>query len=81
MSRVINNNDYVNAETRQKILEAVEALNYRPHRAARSLASNRSLIIGLTVLAAYALMLTFGDNEGLLSLDEASFAEVLPGIE
>jgi LacI family transcriptional regulator len=49
VSRVINNNDYVSAATRQKILEAVEALDYRPHRAARSLASNRSLIIGLTI--------------------------------
>ena len=39
------------------------------------------MIIGLTVLAAYALLLTFRDNERLLSVDEASFGAVLPGIE
>jgi len=38
------------------------------------------MILGLAVLLAYALLLTFGDNEGLISMDEASFGEVRPGI-
>lgn len=49
VSRVINHNDYVSAETREQIERAIEALGYRPNRMARSLASNRSFIIGLTV--------------------------------
>ncbi len=49
VSRVINNTDYVSAETREQILRAVEQLGYRPNRMARSLASNRSFIIGLTI--------------------------------
>lgn len=49
VSRVINNTDYVSVETREHILRAVEQLGYRPNRMARSLASNRSFIIGLTI--------------------------------
>jgi LacI family transcriptional regulator len=49
VSRVINQNDYVSEETRQQIERAIEELGYRPNRMARSLASNRSFIIGLTV--------------------------------
>lgn len=49
VSRVINNSDYVSAATREQILQAIEQLGYRPNRMARSLASNRSFIIGLTI--------------------------------
>jgi LacI family transcriptional regulator len=49
VSRVINHNDYVSDETREQIERAIEALGYRPNRLARSLASNRSFIIGLTL--------------------------------
>ena len=38
------------------------------------------MILGLAVFLAYALLLTFGDNEGLISMDEASFATRRPGI-
>lgn len=48
VSRVINHNDYVSDETRRQIQQAIEELGYRPNRLARSLASNRSFIIGLT---------------------------------
>ena len=39
------------------------------------------MIVGLTVLMAYIILLTYGDNEGLISLDEASFCKPRPGIE
>jgi LacI family transcriptional regulator len=47
VSRVINNEPRVRADTRARILEAIEQLNYRPNLNARGLASNRSFLIGL----------------------------------
>src|ERR1700690_894804 len=47
VSRVINNEPRVRPDTRNRILEAIEQLNYRPNLNARGLASNRSFLIGL----------------------------------
>ena len=47
VSRVINNEPRVSADTRTRILKAIEQLNYRPNLNARGLASNRSFLIGL----------------------------------
>ena len=47
VSRVINNEPRVRSDTRARILEAIEKLNYRPNLNARGLASNRSFLIGL----------------------------------
>jgi LacI family transcriptional regulator len=47
VSRVINNEPRVRANTRARILNAIEQLNYRPNLNARGLASNRSFLIGL----------------------------------
>jgi LacI family transcriptional regulator len=47
VSRVINNEPRVRANTRTRILAAIEKLNYRPNLNARGLASNRSFLIGL----------------------------------
>lgn len=47
VSRVLNNEPNVRDEMRQRILEAVEALGYRPNPSARSLASNRSFLVAL----------------------------------
>lgn len=47
VSRVINNEPLVRADTRERILQAIEQLNYRPNLNARGLASNRSFLIGL----------------------------------
>ncbi|HLV36407.1 MAG TPA: LacI family DNA-binding transcriptional regulator [Spirillospora sp.] len=49
VSRVINNEPYVGEATRQRVLKAIQELNYHPNRAARSLASSRSRIIGLLI--------------------------------
>src|SRR6202789_942309 len=47
VSRVINNEPRVRSDTRARILDAIERLNYRPNLNARGLASNRSFLIGL----------------------------------
>jgi LacI family transcriptional regulator len=47
VSRVINNEPLVRVDTRERILKAIEQLNYRPNLNARGLASNRSFLIGL----------------------------------
>src|SRR5271168_1382967 len=47
VSRVINNEPLVRADTRKRVLKAIDKLNYRPNLNARGLASNRSFLIGL----------------------------------
>lgn len=47
VSRVLNNEKYVGAETRARVLAVVERLNFRPSTAARSLAGGKSQQIGL----------------------------------
>ncbi len=47
VSRVINNEPRVRSDTKARILDAIEQLNYRPNLNARGLASNRSFLIGL----------------------------------
>ncbi len=49
VSRVLSGKDNVRADTRKRILEVVDRMNYRPNRAARSLRSRRSSFIGLIV--------------------------------
>jgi DNA-binding LacI/PurR family transcriptional regulator len=50
VSRVLNGHPNIRAETRQRVLDAVARLDFRPNRAARMLATSRSHTIG--VLAA-----------------------------
>ena len=47
ISRVLNNDPNVSASMRERVLAAVAALNYRPLTSARSLAANRSFMVGL----------------------------------
>lgn len=47
VSRVVNGEPNVRASTQEKVLEAIKAMNYRPNASARSLAGNRSYLIGL----------------------------------
>jgi LacI family transcriptional regulator len=51
VSRVLNNEANVHAETRQAVLAAANALRYRPKLSARSLAGARSFLIGLLYYA------------------------------
>ncbi|MGC4378564.1 LacI family DNA-binding transcriptional regulator [Fictibacillus sp. Mic-4] len=49
VSRVINNNGYVNDETRKRVEKAIQSLNYQPNDVARSLFKKQSQTIGLMV--------------------------------
>jgi LacI family transcriptional regulator len=49
VSHVINETRFVRAETRQRVLEAIEALNYQPSAIARSLVTNSTQTVGLVV--------------------------------
>lgn len=49
VSRVINNHPYVADDTRQRVLDAIEQLDYRPNRAAQSLAGRRTRALGMTM--------------------------------
>ncbi|MGN6168125.1 MAG: LacI family DNA-binding transcriptional regulator, partial [Solirubrobacteraceae bacterium] len=47
VSRVVNGSPHVRPETRQRVLEAMIALGYRPNSAARALATGRSNTLGV----------------------------------
>jgi DNA-binding LacI/PurR family transcriptional regulator len=49
VSNVLRNRGRVGAQTRQRVLDAVEALGYQPHLAARALAEGRAPTIALMV--------------------------------
>jgi DNA-binding LacI/PurR family transcriptional regulator len=49
VSNVLRNRGRVGEETRQRVMEAVAALNYRPHLAARALAEGRAPTLALMV--------------------------------
>lgn len=47
VSRVVNQSPLVNGETRQRVTQAIEQLNFRPSLRARALAMRRSFLIGM----------------------------------
>lgn len=47
VSRVLNGHDSVSAETRTRVLQAIEDLGYRPNTAARALVTRRSQVLGV----------------------------------
>ncbi|MBS1808701.1 MAG: LacI family DNA-binding transcriptional regulator [Acidobacteria bacterium] len=49
VSRAINNDPKIKAETRERVMEVVRKMNYRPNQNARALATNRSYLLGLVV--------------------------------
>lgn len=49
VSRVLNDSGYVKEETREKILKAINELNYTPSAIARSLSTNKTNTIGVIV--------------------------------
>lgn len=49
VSRVINKNYYVSPETSEKVLQAIDKLNYYPNSVARSLKNNSTLTVGFLV--------------------------------
>jgi len=67
VSRVMNGKQYVAEATRHKVMAAVESLGYHPNRAAQSLSSQRTYIVGVVV------------DTG--SVGDASFREMVTGLE
>lgn len=49
VSRVVNGNPYVSPEVRRKVEAVIAETGYQPHAAARSLASNRTGVVGLVI--------------------------------
>src|SRR6478672_6095951 len=49
VSRAINNHPEISADTRARILEAAQRMNYRPNQFARALTTNRSYLLGVVV--------------------------------
>lgn len=49
VSRVLNNYPHIKETTRQRVLDAIEELNFRPNMAARALATRRTQRIGVFV--------------------------------
>lgn len=49
VSRVLNDVDVVNEDTKKKVLEAIEKLDYRPNIVARSLKTQRTRTIGIVI--------------------------------
>jgi LacI family transcriptional regulator len=47
ISRVLNQDPHVSEETRRKVLQIIEELNYTPHYAARSLPKGKTYLIGI----------------------------------
>ncbi len=65
VSRVLNNKEGISEETRQHVLSVMHELGYRPNRVARSLATARTLKIGIVVP----------------SISSAYYGAVLEGVE
>lgn len=49
VSRVLNNKDDVSETTREKVMEVIKNLNYKPNSSAKGLASQRTKTVGLVV--------------------------------
>jgi len=49
VSRVINNKEDVSPTTRQKVIEVIQQLGYRPSNIARGLVTNRTRTLGVVV--------------------------------
>lgn len=47
VSRVVNDHPYVSHDTRRRVMDAIQRLDYRPNRAARNLVTNRSCMLGI----------------------------------
>ena len=70
VSRVLNGHASIRPATRDRVLEAIEELDYRPNSAARALATSRTNRIGVIVDAA----VEYGPNSTLRGLERAARA-------
>jgi DNA-binding LacI/PurR family transcriptional regulator len=70
VSRVINGHPSLREETRQRVVRAMEQLAFRPNRAARTLVTSRSRILGVLV----SHRLEYGPAASLQAIEEAAAA-------
>ena len=68
VSRVLNNHESIRTQTREKVLEVIDQLQYRPNRAARMLSTSRSHTIG--VLA--SIRAQYGPARSIQAIEEAA---------
>jgi LacI family transcriptional regulator len=58
VSRVINSDVNVSEETRRKVLEIIQDINFQPNLAAKGLAAGRTNVIGLVIPAGVSVVFT-----------------------
>lgn len=68
VSRVINGHPSLRAETRARVLAAMDTLNFRPNRAARALVTSRSTTVGVLVTKGFE----YGPAASLQAIDSAA---------
>lgn len=68
VSRVLNGHPSLRAETRDRVLAAMEELSFRPNRAARALVTSRSTTIGVLVSKGFE----YGPAASLQAIDSAA---------
>lgn len=68
VSRVLNNSDAIKPTTRQRVLEVIDEIGYRPNQAARALVTSKSRTLGvLTSQSAH-----YGPSTSLASIESAA---------
>lgn len=68
VSRVLNGHPSLRAETRDRVLAAMDELSFRPNRAARTLVTSRSTTIGVLVSKGFE----YGPAASLQAIDSAA---------
>ncbi|MCU1438369.1 MAG: putative transcriptional regulator, LacI-family [Naasia sp.] len=68
VSRVLNDHPSMRPATRQRVLDAMESLQYRPNRAARVLVTSRSRTIGILIFNRFH----YGPASSVLAIEEAA---------
>ena len=68
VSRVLNGSDSVSADTRARVLQAIEDLGYRPNTAARALVTRRSQVLGVVSLDTTL----YGPTSTLFGIEQAA---------
>ena len=68
VSRVLNDHPRVLPETKQRVLDAIESIGYRPNQAARALVTNRSRTIGVLMAQTAA----YGPSTSLTAIEQAA---------
>ena len=70
VSRVINGSDHVRAETRDRVLAAMEKLDYRPNTVARALVTGKSQTLGVVTFDTTL----YGPASTLVGIERAAHA-------